>query len=250
MNPLNQFRIVLVEPINGGNIGSICRVMNNCGITDLTIVKPRETINWNDAKKLACNAQNQLNNIKFFKTLPESIAECTVIAGTSARTGFYRDTAITPSEFAPLGLISANNSHKVALVFGREDKGLFNDELALCTHIIHIPTSPIYSSINLSHAVMLCCYEIFKNNGSFILPTEKVEEANSDLRERMFDLWRQMMIETEFTHEQKVDHMMMGLRRIFSRGKLTIPDAKILMGLARQSLWVVSEWKKSKKINK
>ena len=51
MNPLNQFRIVLVEPINGGNIGSICRVMNNCGITDLTIVKPRETINWNDAKK-------------------------------------------------------------------------------------------------------------------------------------------------------------------------------------------------------
>ena len=67
MNPLNQFRIVLVEPINGGNIGSICRVMNNCGITDLTIVKPRETINWNDAKKLACNAQNQLNNIKFLK---------------------------------------------------------------------------------------------------------------------------------------------------------------------------------------
>ena len=75
---------------------------------------------------------------------------------------------------------------------------------------------------------MVCCYELFKVNDAFEAPIERAEEADSQLRERMFDLWREMMIQTEFTHNQKLDHMMMGLRRIFSRGKLTVPDAKIL----------------------
>ena len=97
---------------------------------------------------------------------------------------------------------------------------------------------------------MVCCYELFKVNDAFEAPIEKAEEADSQLRERMFDLWREMMIQTEFTHDQKLDHMMMGLRRIFSRGKLTVPDTKILMGLAKQSLWVVERWRESSKPQK
>lgn len=249
MNPLDQIRVVLVEPMIGGNIGSVCRAINNNGITDLALVKPRSDTNWNEAEKLACNARAQLTARKTFDTLEEAIGDCTLVAGTSARTGFYRDTAITPSEFAPIALESAAH-HKIALLFGREDKGLFNDELACCTHIIHIPTSPLYTSLNLSHAVMVCCYELFKVNEVFEAPIEKAEEADSQLRERMFNLWREMMIQTEFTHDQKLDHMMMGLRRIFSRGKLTVPDAKILMGLAKQSLWVVERWRESSKPQK
>ncbi|HBO88170.1 MAG TPA: hypothetical protein DD620_05425 [Verrucomicrobia bacterium] len=244
MNPLDQIRVVLVEPMIGGNIGAVCRAINNNGITDLAIVNPRSDTNWNEAKKLACNARPQLAIRKTFDTLEEAIGDCTLVAGTSARKGFYRDTAMTPSEFAPIALESAAH-HKIALLFGREDKGLFNDELACCTHIINIPTSPLYNSLNLSHAVMICCYELFKVSDAFEAPIEKAEEADSQLRERMFDLWREMMIQTEFTHDQKLDHMMMGLRRIFSRGKLTVPDTKILMGLAKQALWVVGQWRKS-----
>jgi TrmH family RNA methyltransferase len=244
MNPLDHIRVVLVEPMIGGNIGAVCRAINNNGITDLAIVKPRPDTNWHEAEKLACNARPQLAARKIFDTLEEAIGDCTLVAGTSARTGFYRDTAMTPSEFAPIALKSAAH-HKIALLFGREDKGLFNEELAYCTHIIHIPTSPLYTSLNLSHAVMVCCYELFKSNDAFEAPIEKAEEADSQLRERMFDLWREMMIQTEFTHDQKLDHMMMGLRRIFTRGKLTVPDTKILMGLAKQSLWVVERWRES-----
>jgi TrmH family RNA methyltransferase len=244
MNLLNNIRIVLVEPIHGGNIGSVCRAMNNNDLTDLAIVNPRPTTDWEDARKLACNAKAQLEARQEYATLAEAVAGCTVVAGTSARTGFYRDTAHTPREFAPLALESAKN-HKVALVFGREDKGLFNEELALCTHIIQIPSSERYTSLNLSHAVMVCGYELFTAAGTFQPSEEKAEEANSELRERMFATWREMMIETEFTHEQKLEHMMMGLRRIFSRGKLTVPDVKILMGLAKQALWVSNQWKKA-----
>ncbi len=133
------------------------------------------------------------------------------------------------------------------MVFGREDKGLFNEELALCTQIIQIPSSEQYTSLNLSHAVMVCCYELFTAAEVFQPSEEKADEANSELRERMFATWREMMIKTEFTHEQKLEHMMMGLRRIFSRGKLTVPDVKILMGLAKQSLWVADQWRKTMK---
>jgi TrmH family RNA methyltransferase len=247
-NLLSNVRVVLVEPIFGGNIGSVCRAMNNNGITDLAIVKPRSTTDWEDARKLACNAKDQLDARREFESLAEAVADCSVVAGTSARTGFYRDTAHSPRDFAPIALESATD-HKIALVFGREDKGLFNEELALCSHIIQIPSSELYRSLNLSHAVYLCCYEIFAACGIFEPAEESAPEADSELRERMFAMWREMMTETEFVHDQKLEHMMMGLRRIFNRGKLTVPDCKILMGLARQSLWVADQWKKSTEDN-
>jgi tRNA/rRNA methyltransferase len=245
MNPLDNIRIVLVEPLYGGNIGSVCRAMNNNNITDLAIVNPRPETDWDEARKLACNRPEQLEARKTFSTLAEAVADCTLVAGTSARTGFYRDTSHTAREFAPIGLESATHQ-KMALVFGREDKGLFNEELALCTHLIQIPSSTLYTSLNLSHAVAIVCYELFCASGQFTPSEEVAEEATSDLRERLFEIWRQMMVETEFTHDQKLDHMMMGLRRIFNRGKLTVPDVKILMGLAKQSIWVKNQWDKAK----
>ncbi len=242
---LANIRVVLVNPLFGGNLGSVCRAMNNNGITDLAVVDPRPDMDMNEARKFSCNAREQLEARREFATLQDAVADCTVVAATSARTGFYRDTAYSPREFAPIGLESAKE-HKIALVFGREDKGLHNEELALCSHIIQIPSSELYTSLNLSHAVYVCCYEMFAASGSFEAAQETAAEAPSELRERMFSMWREMMIKTEFVHDQKLDHMMMGLRRIFNRGKLTVPDCKILLGLAKQSIWVSDQWKKDK----
>ena len=242
MNPLQNIRIVLVDPKYAGNIGSICRVMMNMGVTDLALVAPNANLDWEEARKLAYNAETMLDNLKTFPTLEEAVADCTVVAGTSARTGFYRDHAYLPREIAPVILDSAAH-HKAALVFGREDKGLFNEEIAVCTHIINIPSSELYRSLNLSHAVMVCCYELFllANNPSYAPPEECSPEANGQMRERLYDAWSAMMLETGFCEKEKLDHMMLGLRRIFSRGKLTENDAKILLGLAKQSRWAAAE---------
>ena len=247
MNPLENIRIVLVDPKYAGNIGSICRVMMNMGVTDLALVAPNEALDWEEARKLAYSAETMLDNLKTFPTLEEAVADCTVVAGTSARTGFYRDHAYLPREIAPIVLESAAH-HKAALVFGREDKGLFNEEIAVCTHIINIPSSDLYRSLNLSHAVMVCCYELFllANNPSYAPPEECSPEANGKLRERLYEAWSDMMLETEFCEKEKLDHMMLGLRRIFSRGKLTENDAKILLGLAKQSRWVAAELEKTR----
>ena len=245
MNPLKNIRIVLVEPQSSGNIGSVCRVMMNMGITDLAVINPHDRHDWEEARRLACHADELLDARKIFQTLEEAIADCTVVAGTSARTGMYRDHAGLPREIAPTLLDSAAH-HKTALVFGREDTGLTNEELALCTHIINIPSSEIYQSLNLSHAVMVCCYELFllAGSGDYQPPRERSSEANGEMRDRLFDSWSHMMLETGFCKEDKLEHMMMGLRRIFSRGKLTENDTKILLGIARQSRWVASQLKK------
>ncbi len=250
MNPLENIRIVLVDPKYAGNIGSICRVMMNMGVTDLALVSPNENLDWEEARKLAYNAEGMLDRRKTFDTLEEAVADCAVVAGTSARTGFYRDHAYLPREIAPVILDSAAH-HKAALVFGREDKGLFNDEIAVCTHIINIPSSELYRSLNLSHAVMVCCYEIFllANNPSYVPPEECSPEADGTMRERLYEAWAAMMLETGFCEKEKLDHMMLGLRRIFSRGKLTVNDAKILLGLAKQSRWTAEELKRQKHRN-
>lgn len=245
MNPLENIRIVLVDPKYAGNIGSICRVMMNMGITDLAVIAPGEHLDWAEARKLAYKAEPMLDNLKIFQTLEEAVADCTVVAGTSARTGLYRDHAYLPREIAPVVLESATH-HKAALVFGREDKGLFNEEIAVCTHIINIPSSELYRSLNLSHAVMVCCYELFllANNPSYEPPAEVSPEADGAMRERLYTAWSAMMLETGFCEPEKLEHMMLGLRRIFSRGKLTDNDVKILLGLAKQSRWVAAQWRK------
>lgn len=247
MNPLENIRIVLVEPQSSGNIGSVCRAMMNMGITDLAVINPHNRHDWGEARKLACHADTLLDARKTFQTLEEAIADCTVVAGTSARTGLYRDHGLLPREAAPIVLDSAAH-HKTALVFGREDTGLTKEELALCTHIINIPSSEIYRSLNLSHAVMVCCYELFllAGDSSYHPPEERSPETDVAMRERVYARWQEMMLRTEFCPPEKLDHMMLGVRRIFSRGKLTDNDARILLGLAQQSLWVCDQWEKSK----
>lgn len=247
MNALENIRIVLVEPQTSGNIGSVCRVMMNMGISDLAIINPHDRHNWDEARRLSCHANTLLDSRKTFQTLEEALADCTVVAGTSARTGIYRDHAGLPREIAPIILDSATH-HQTALVFGREDTGLTTEELSLCTHIINIPTCKAYQSLNLSHAVMVCCYELFLlvESDEYRPPRERSSEATGEMRDRLYDHWSHMMLESGFCEPQKLEHMMLGLRRIFSRGKLTDNDVKILLGIARQTRWVAAELKKSK----
>lgn len=239
---MDNIRVVMVEPIYGGNIGSVCRAMANMGFCDLALVNPRN-IDWDQARMMAVHATDILETRSEFPTLAEAVADCGLVMGTSGREGLYRQHCKTPREWAPKVLEGAQTG-KVALVFGREDDGLSNDELAFCTQIIRIPSSPKQPSLNLAQAVLICCYEIFVANGSFEAPVEKSPEAPSHLRERMFDMWQQALLEVGFMEPEKADHMMYGLRRILSRGPLSSDDVKILMGMARQTLWAGQEAKK------
>jgi len=151
---LSNFRVVLVGTLYHGNVGSVCRAMANMGLRELVLAGPRLCDDAGEASRMAVHAADILNARREVATLAEAVADCAFVAGTTARGGLYRQHVKTPRELAPELLRLAANG-KVALVFGREDKGLSNDEIGLCTHLIRIPVHPDYTSLNLAQAVLL-----------------------------------------------------------------------------------------------
>lgn len=239
-HPLKNIRVVLVSPIYGGNVGAVCRAMKNCGITHLAIVAPRDDFDTFEAQKMALHAVDIFTERQVYPSLAEAVADCGLVIGTTARLGLYRSHAKTPRDIAPR-IIETAATTPVAIVFGREDNGLDNDDLARCTSLVQIPSSNLYSSLNLSHAVMICCYEIFLQSNSFDRAAYELSpEAPIKLREKMFEVWREALLAIDFMEEGKADHMMLGIRRVLSRGKLSTSDAKIMIGIARQMLWIAN----------
>ena len=107
MASLKNIRVVLVRPLYGGNLGSICRAMKNMAITDLAVVAPSPDMNFAEAHTMAVHATDILDRRRQFDTLAEAVADCALVAGTTARKGLYRNHARTPREWAPALLDSA-----------------------------------------------------------------------------------------------------------------------------------------------
>ncbi len=240
MDPLANIRVVLVRPIYGGNLGSICRAMKNMGATRLVLVNPNPEMDFGEAQKYALHANDILETRSQVTSVEEAVGDCAVVAATTGLKGLYRSHTKTPRELAPR-LIESAQQHQVAVVFGPENHGLSNEEMQFATHLLTIPSTPAYSSLNLAQAVMLCCYELYLASEQYAPPQEFHPEAPVVMRERFFDLWRQMLLDIKFCDQVKIDHMMMGFRRIFGRGYLSEADVNILMGLARQAAWAAGK---------
>ena len=241
MNPaLANLKVVLVGTRFGGNVGSVCRAMANCGLSELRLAAPSPDITWEFAERMAVHATDLLAARKTYPTLAEAVADCAAVVGTSRRGGLYRQHSSEAREAVPRLLAEAAKA-PVALVFGREDKGLTNEELLLCTHVVRIPASPAYPSFNLAQSVVLLCHEFYRASlGDRPLPSPEDEvspPASSKMRQTMLAKWRAMLLETGFTDEERATHMMEGFGRIFARGAKTEADMRILMGLARQAGW-------------
>ena len=241
MNPaLRNIKVVLVGTLYGGNVGSACRAMANCGLSELRLVAPSPDLTWAFAEQMAVHATDILAARKTFAALDEAVADCAAVVGTSRRGGLYRQHSTDSREAVP-GLLETAVNAPIALVFGREDKGLTNEELLLCTHIVKIPSSPKCPSFNLAQSVVLLCHEFYRASlGERPLPSPEEEispPASSKMRQTMLAHWREMLLATGFTDEARATHMMEGFGRIFARGAKTEADMRILMGLARQAGW-------------
>ena len=237
MNPLDNIHIVLVGTLYSGNVGSVCRAMANMGLSRLTLVAPRILDGWDEGRRLAVHATDILDARRECATLAEALADCSAVVGTTARGGLYRATVQPPRVLAPAILRLAAQA-PVAILFGREDQGLHNDEIARCTHLIRIPVDPRYQSLNLAQALLIVAYELYTATGTYVSPVEEaVSLATQATKDALMAKWRQAMLDIGFMDEQKADHMMQGFQRIFSRGVKTDPDASILLGAAHQASW-------------
>lgn len=158
-NPLDHVVVVLDHPQNLVNVAAIIRAMKNMGISKLRCVNPEEWDAWR-IEGIAHRSRDIVESARMFDTLKEALADCVHVVGTSARSRTANRNYTRPRDVAP-ELVARAADGPVALLFGREDRGLDNDALDLCHEIAVIPTDPDYSSLNLAQAFLILAYEVF-----------------------------------------------------------------------------------------
>lgn len=163
---LNNIVIVLARPEEPRNIGAVCRAMANSAIHTLRIVGKKESIDAEKVRILAIHASPIFDRAEFFSSITEACADCVCAAGTTRRRGKKRKGKLfLPEEFAQFAQSVTSPGGKAAVVFGNERTGLDDSELQECTMGVTIPSSEEFGSLNLSHAVQILCYTLFRHRG-------------------------------------------------------------------------------------
>ncbi|HET8689811.1 MAG TPA: RNA methyltransferase, partial [Methanosarcina sp.] len=160
-----EIRVILVEPMYQGNVGSVARAMKNFGYTDLVLVNPCKL--EGEARAMSSHARDVLEGARITSTLEEAVKGANLLIGTtgvaSSKTGEHiRLPLYTPKELKEK---LKGCSGTIAILFGREDSGFRNDELKSFDMLITVPTSEIYPIMNLSHAVAVVLYELSELEG-------------------------------------------------------------------------------------
>lgn len=154
----NNVHIVLVEPKESGNIGASARAIKNMGFRNLCLVGPPRVMTG-EAEWFACNALDVLRSAQKFPSVAEAVKDKSVIVGTTRRTGKKRGLIVSVED-GVRRVYETAAQNRVAILFGREDRGLFNEEVEECGFLMTVPTSKDQPSLNLSHAVMIIAYEL------------------------------------------------------------------------------------------
>ncbi|NWG14207.1 MAG: RNA methyltransferase [Acidobacteria bacterium] len=232
--PLENIAVILVGTKHAGNIGSAARAMWNMGFSRLRLAAPRCRVD-EDAFRLAKHGGSILEHARVFRSVESALRGFHLIVGTTAKTGGNRQETFSPRALAPK-LIGQAEKQKVAVMFGPEDTGLVDEDVLLCHYLMRIPTRPSARSINLAHAVMIICYELYV--ASLIRPPERVPElATIEQVEAMYRQLEKALLEIGFVTPETARHMMFALRRFFGRTGLEKRDTAILRGIARQIGW-------------
>jgi tRNA (cytidine32/uridine32-2'-O)-methyltransferase len=234
---LNEVRVVLVNTSHNGNVGSAARAMKTMGLSKLYLVDPVNEID-SHASALAAGATDVLGNAVVVDTLEEAIADCSLVIGTSARSRTLSWPMVEPRECGEK-MIEGAKSGPVALVFGRENSGLSNEELQLCNYHVCIPANPKYSSLNLAMAVQTLCYEVrmsYLASQEIDNPTEAVVEDESNYpsskqMELFYDHLETTLNDTGFIIKQHPGIVMTKLRRLFNRARPEEVELNILRGI-------------------
>jgi len=231
---LENITVVLNRPKYPGNIGSVARCAKNMGIENILVVGD---IDFDEEKIRQMSthlAADVVDRIRYEKDLQKALAGFQYIVATTARIGRARPAFQTPREAAEK-LVEISRKNRVALLFGPEDAGLTNDELRYGHLLVHIPVSERFRSINLSHAVMILCYEIFTAASG---PKKFAPRlASSGELEGMYEHIREVSLRIGFINPQNPEYWMTSIRRFLSRVELRSREVKIIRGFCRQVDW-------------
>jgi tRNA/rRNA methyltransferase len=236
-----HFTIVLVETQIPENIGSVARAMNNMGFRRLVLVKPVRC-DLSRVRKMATGSSIDIvKEMEIYDDLKEALGPFQYVVGTTARTGSHRPALTNPRRLAH-DLVAISQENRVALLFGPEDRGLSNEHLRYCHTTATIPTAR-FSSLNLAHAAMILCYEIFMTGKQ---PTQEAlpRLANKFELEGMYDHLKDVFMKIGFINPQNPEHWMLNIRRFLSRLPLRAREVRVIRGICRQMDWYTGQLEK------
>jgi tRNA/rRNA methyltransferase len=234
--------IVLVSPLFAGNLGSVARAMKNMGLKDLRLVLPQADPKDLEARKMAAHAKDILSKAKTFKNLKSALKGFDLVVGTSRRKGKERSNWRSPRQFAE-EVQSFPPKHKIAILFGREDTGLTNQEISLCHRIVTIPSHKSFASLNLAQAVMVLAYELFlakqrrRLSKGLAAAEASVKPAKLQHLEAMYEDLGTLLGEVGFLNKQNPHRLMRLIRNLFNRARPTEKEVRIFRGICRQVRW-------------
>ena len=238
MPAAENFAFVLARTRQPGNIGSAARALKNMGFEDLRLVAPLRSGRSRAAVDMAVHAGDVLESARVTRTLAEALDDATLTVGTTCRGGLYRAGTERLRE-ASADLANLARKNRIAIVFGPEDTGLTNQELALCQRLITIETGPGYRSLNLAQAVMLVAYQLrlALDSQSGAKP-DSPEFAPAREVDAMLERMAQALVAIGFLPADNPEHIMFALRGMLGRSGVAARELEILNGIASQMRWV------------
>lgn len=235
-NLMDNLYVVMVEPRNAGNIGSAVRAMKNMGVSHLRLVNPVEFREVPEQKKLGYRSQEIIEACEEFDTLADALSDISVTFLATSKRGKWKKDFIFPERAGELAAERLKDE-KIAVVFGREDSGVTVDESLLSNHYIVIPTAVSYPSLNLSQAVLLVLYEIYRKvmNPPEASPPPRAAQRDFDrLYDNIWDLMKGMLLRED---EKGLFHR--SLKRTLNRTAWTKADIAVFDRTCKQTRWFI-----------
>ena len=227
--------IVLVEPQLGENIGMAAR---NCGLTDMRLVRPRDSWPNRFAVAASAGAVQVIDHVRLYDTTAEAIADCQVVYASTARSRDMTTDIMTPRAAAADMAEHEAQQTRFAVLFGKESKGLNNDDIALANAIIHVPLNPAFTSLNIAQAVFAVSYEWFQTINEtvareFVMPKE-TRPANKQEMTGLFEHLESELDACGFLRvKEKRPIMVRNIRNIFQRAHMTEQEVRTWRGMIK-----------------
>jgi tRNA/rRNA methyltransferase len=229
-------KLVLVEPAGPLNVGSVARLCRTYGIEELRLVAPRCDPLGDEARLMAVKGFPLLQQARLFPTLAAALADCGRVVATSGRPEGEPLPLEDPDD--PLAwLLAGDPELPSALVFGREDRGLSNDELLQAGRLLQIPTPTPHGSLNLSHAVALVLHDLHRVAQAPSVVTVAQPPCPRGVLEAMLSDAEELLLEVGFLLPHTAHARMAKLRALLQRGQVSAPEVALLRGLVCQLRW-------------
>ena len=242
----SNLKIILIEPNGPLNVGSVARLCSNFDVEELRIVSPKCDIFSLEARKMALKGQKFLDRCKIFDSLEKAIFDCDLVLASCGRIDVSKDSLFDSSENIFNWILSFKKINNLAIIFGREDRGLTNNELLMANKTFNITTSQNNPSLNLSHAVSIVLYELNKlSKVNFNREQEVFNLASSKQIHDSFAEIEELLLEVGYLLKHTSKAKINKFKNYILRANTSMHEINVVRGIVHQINWFLNNSKRN-----